>query len=173
MIDVLIRHLNESFGYGIWVFDKDDTTGKTKILECEGPFSWKEAIPGHLLPKPLISTSTREGEAIFEKFLERVKEAGFGRDKVSIESGELKATKEHLADMKKLVFSPPHHFTPQIITVGETSPGRYQPKERIYGEAPVYSARLRKAAKRCPQAETVLKEIFPEVFTSGWQSLDD
>ena len=187
MIDVLIRSLDTDFGYSIWVFDKDAATGQIRILHSLGAFEWKDHPTGDRLPKPLFSTSTRDGDIIFDKFIERLKEMGYGKDKLSIESGELKAMKEHLADMKKLVFEPPPHFAPIIIAgdnnpailnlgKGPCYPGRVTPGRALYstpGDLKVDAGRVRKAAKTCPNAEGVLRELFPELFSPGWKNETD
>lgn len=190
MIDVLIRSLDTEFGYSIWIYDKNEATGEIRVLNLEGTFKWEPYVQGNLLPKPIFSTSTMDGDLIFNKFIERLKEMGYGKDKLSIESGELKAMRDHLADMKKLVFTPPPHFAPIIVTggpdiktipyptPGKMTPGRvFMPgSENGYDPLPcdrtvaVKASRVRKAAKQCGNAASVLKEVFPELFGPGWQS---
>ncbi|MBE3137686.1 MAG: hypothetical protein IMZ43_09915 [Thermoplasmata archaeon] len=112
MIDILIRNLDSAFGYGIWVISREEESigpRKVRVLRL-GTITWEELDVGYQLPAPTFDTSTREGDLIFKKFIERLREMGFGRDKISVESGELKATKEHLVDMKRLVFDPPGHL---------------------------------------------------------------
>ena len=70
MIDVLIRNLNEAFGYGVWVYDKNDATGQIRILHHIGSFEWKDFPIGERLPEPIFSTSTREGDILFDKFID-------------------------------------------------------------------------------------------------------
>ena len=180
MIDVLIRNLNDAFGYGVWVYDKNEATGQIKILSLLGSYEWKEFKMGEMLPKPLLSTSTREGDIIFDKFIERLKEAGYGKNQLSIESGELKAMKDHLADMKKLVFTPPAHLLAPIIISGENRQslpgGPFFPGRVSYStpdDIKIDRGRLRMAARKCANAEAVLKEIFPEVFGMGWRNETD
>ena len=125
---------------------------------------------GDRLPKPLFSTSVREGDIIFNKFIERLKEMGYGKDKLSIESGELKATKEHLKDMQKLVFeqNPP----PPLIW---RSPREYGADwvAGIVDTVSVRKNRVRRAAKQCQNARGVLAELFPELFGPGWENESD
>lgn len=184
MIDVLIRSLHDEFGYGVWIYDKNEATGKMRVLKLEGAFKWEPYVTGTLLPKPIFSTSTREGDLLFDKFIERLKEMGYGKDKLSIESGELKAMREHLADMKKLVFTPPPHFAPAtfgnatsgLSMLGRITPGRaVMPGSEHYGydRVAVRANRVRRAAKQCSNAREVLAELFPEVFRHGWKNKTD
>jgi len=159
MIDVLIRSLHDDFGYGVWIYERNEATGEIRILKLEGAFKWEPYISGSLLPKPIFTTSTREGDLLFDKFIERLKEMGYGKDKLSIESGQLKAMREHLDDMKKLVFSPPIHMAP-IVIGGE---------HRDYDKVAIKANRIRRAAKQCSQTKSVLAEIFPELFGPGWE----
>jgi len=181
MFDVVIRNLNDLFGYGIWIISKEEESigpRKIKVLRL-GPMTWEEFDVGHKLPMPTFETSTREGDLIFEKFFERAKEAGYGRDKVSVESGELKATKEHLTDMKKLVFEPPAHFAPMLMgntTSGFSMLGPMTPGRTFYStpaDLKISASRVLKAAKKCGNAAEVLKELFPEVFGPGWERFKD
>lgn len=170
MIDVLIRNLDDAFGYGIWIYDKNEATGEIRVLKLVGTFEWEPHITGTLLPKPIFSTSTREGDYLFNKFIERLKEMGYGKDKLSIESGELKAMREHLADMKKLVFTPPPHLAP--IPMGNTTSGlsmlgHVTPGRAWYSTPDVLTIkkdRVRAAAGNCAQTKIVLKTLFPEAF---------
>lgn len=186
MFDVVIRNLNDAFGYGVWIISKEEESigpRKIKVLRL-GPMTWEEFDVGHRLPQATFDTSTREGDLIFEKFIGALKEMGFGRDKVSVESGELKATKEHLTDMKKLVFEPPKHFAPIIISPGQQSidlgtdfrGGRITPGRAWYStpaDLKISASRVLKAAKKCGNAAEVLKELFPEVFGPGWERFKD
>jgi hypothetical protein len=179
MIDVLIRNLNEAFGYGVWVYDKNDATGQIRILHHIGSFEWKDFPIGERLPEPIFSTSTREGDILFDKFIDHLKEMGYGKDKLSIESGELKAMREHLADMKKLVFTPPPHFAPMLMgntTSGFSMLGPMTPGRTFYStpaDLKISASRVLKAAKKCGNAAEVLKELFPEVFGPGWERFKD
>ena len=182
MFDVLIRSLDAAFGYGIWIISKEEESigpRKVKVLRL-GPMTWEEIEVGYKLPMPTFDTSTREGDLIFEKFIGALKGLGFGRDKISVESGELKATKEHLADMKRLVFTPPAHFAPKVIEFGNSTSGLSMVGGLTPGRAtmipiPPYdtvsvrASRVRRAAKQCSNARGVLAELFPEVFGPGWE----
>lgn len=169
MLDVVIRNLYDAFGMGVWIIDRDDNNHVVRVLRPV-EFKWQEYAQGHLLPEPTIAGRTAEVEMIFEKFIEQVKEAGYGRDKLSIESGELKATREHLADMKKLVFTPPPHFTPILmgnVTSGLSMLGHITPGRAWYSTPDVLTIRkdrVRAAAGNCAQTKIVLKTLFPEAF---------
>lgn len=173
MLDIHISQLSDAFGYGIWVIDKDEQTRIVKVLRL-GEIKWEEHDVGHRLPKPTFETSTREGNLIFEKFIERLKEAGYGRDKVSVESGELKAMREHLTDMKKLVFTPPPHFISSVLKFGDTpsglsmlgrvTPGRVWYSDPTSDVLTIKKDRVIEAAGNCAQTKIVLKTLFPEAF---------
>lgn len=77
MIDVLIRSLMDEFGYGVWIYDKDEGGRVIRVLQ-NVQAEWKDWEPGHRLPPPMFSTGTREGELIFEKFIERARGNGEG-----------------------------------------------------------------------------------------------
>lgn len=85
-----------------------------------------------------------------------------------LEGGELKATKEHLRDMQKLVFEPPKHLAPMVIG-NATSGISMLAGIREPDEVVVKASRVRTAARSCGTAAEILKEIFPELFLSGWQ----
>jgi len=169
MLDVVIRSLNDAFGMGVWIIDRDDANHVVRVLRPV-EFKWQEYVQGHLLPEPTIAGRTQEVEMIFEKFIEQVKEAGYGRDKLSVESGELKATKEHLTDMKRLVFDPPKHFAPMVIG-NATSGISMLAGLRGSDEVVVKASRVRTAARSCGTAAEILKEIFPELFPPGWKDM--
>ena len=178
MFDVQISQLSDSFGMGIWFYEKDEVSGTIRILRPI-EFKWEEHKSGTRLPAPTIDTDTHSVRPFLEKFIERLKEAGYGRDKVSVESGELKAMREHLADMKKLVFTPPPHFAPMFMgntTSGFSMLGPITPGRAWYStpaDLKISVNRVLKAAKTCSQATVVLRELFPEVFGPGWERFKD
>jgi len=172
MIDVQISQLTDAFGVGIWVYEKNDADGTVKIVRPL-EITLDEHIVGSHLPAPTFSTRTQWAEMFLEKLVERLKEAGYGRDKVSVESGELKATKQHLDDMKRLVFTPPAHLLPIVIS----GAGEINRSDMGYAAAPkhpmgltVDPGRVLRAAKTCKEATAVLKQLFPELFPPGWES---
>jgi len=166
MFDVQISQLSDSFGMGIWFYEKDEVSGTIRILRPI-EFKWEEHKIGARLPSPTIDTDSHSVRPFLEKFIERLKEGGYGRDKVSVESGELKATKEHLKDMQKLVFNALLQPHPIICEPGRITPGR-----TFYStpaDLKISVSRVLKAAQKCPNAAGVLKELFPEVFGPGWE----
>lgn len=99
-----------------------------------------------------------------------------------LEGGELKAMRDHLADMKKLVFTPPEHLKPTSIWHSSGIPSPMTPtafpNARKFGEqwvagmvdtVSVRKDRVRRAAKQCSNAKGILAELFPEVFGPGWE----
>ena len=181
-IEVLIRNLHDAFGTGVWVYRKDAVTGRIDVLKSEGLYRWEEYQPGQIMPPPLLNTDSREAEIIFNKFIEAVKTAGYGKDRISVESGELKATKEHLKDMQKLVFEilpkPPviiqgNPDAPRRESIDSWVRGRLGLSDTESDEVKVKKNHVRAAAKQCSQAKGILNAIFPELFGPGWERETD
>lgn len=168
MIDVVIRDLADAFGLGVWVVERDDIYNKPVRVLRPIAFQWQDIEQGVHLPRPTFEAGSREGQVIFEKFIQRLHEMGYGKSKESVETGELKATKEHLADMKKLVFE--YLAKPMVLDfdTGKIMPGR--PAYSSPGDLKVDAGRVIRAARTCGQAAGVLKELFPELFAPGWES---
>lgn len=165
MIEVVVRGLHDAFGVGIWIIERDKVNGTIRVLRPV-EFKWEEHRVGTLLPAPTISGRECETQEIIEAFIEETRKCGYGKDKGASESGELKATKDHLKDMQKLVFEPvQRNVTLPPPPSWVVSPGVLP----SVGPATVSVRvdRVKQASKHCPQASEVLKELFPEVFFPG------
>ncbi len=94
-----------------------------------------------------------------------------------LEGGELKATKEHLKDMQKLVFEVLPK--PPVIIQGNAGEPYSWQREMLLtprsesDEVKVKKSRIRLAAKSCGTAHQILEQIFPELFGPGWKNETD
>lgn len=79
---------------GIWIRIEDPRTGELHILTEEG---WKKHYPG-VETSPTVFLSSDEGDAFLQQVIAQY------RPIVRTNSDQIEALKNHLADMRRIVF---------------------------------------------------------------------
>jgi len=133
-------------GLSIWIILRE---GDRRYFVEPLELVFKEIEQGRRLDRPSLSIDERYAGPFMEALKRAVEQVDMG----PVE-GELKATKYHLEDMRKLIFEK---------TVIELRKPLYVPAG-FEDELIVRIGRVKEAIKKCPEARNVLKAIFPDVI---------
>jgi len=112
--NVIIRYDEEFAGLNIWFVHKEG--GINSIVS---PFNMEirtTVEPGVILPEPTIRLTEIHAKQFLQGLANALAMSGFRPDELKAKDSELKATKYHLEDMRKIVFEAlaPPELTPQL-----------------------------------------------------------
>jgi hypothetical protein len=102
VIDVEIRESEWSWVTQIFVVERDNVDGKVVRICKPIVLEWEDYRPGEKHLVPTMELSSPQGQQLFDKFLEKVRKYE-KKPLIPDESGEIKALRYHLEDMR-LVF---------------------------------------------------------------------
>lgn len=103
MIKVYIDNAPYQIGSRIWIIETEND--KRFILRCKGDHWSRDAVTDGVNEEPSLMFPHHIEQEVFKALIDAISNKGIKPDSYALIEGEMKATRLHLDDMRKLVFN--------------------------------------------------------------------